>query len=104
MILTLLFITLIMVLIFDSGFPFEMDRIISNRFKFHHLPEKPFLCLQCATVWTLIAYLLIVGRLSIVTLLLALAFSKATTLLSNIVAVINAALLKITGIIMRYLD
>ena len=77
MILNLIWIHLIVVLIFLSGFIDSVDEAISKRFRFHHLP-KPFSCCLCSTFWASVIYLLFTKEFTLLTLLYALASATLT--------------------------
>lgn len=56
----LLLITIIVSLIYGTGFFEEMDKMISARWKFVHLP-KIIMCQNCATWWICLLWILITG-------------------------------------------
>ena len=72
-------ITLILVGIFYSGFPYEFEEIVSKRLKVgkFKLP-KPFSCPLCMTWWTTLAYIIITGNLSLFNILVCLLFALST--------------------------
>lgn len=94
MILNLWLISLIVALIFRSGFPFEIDDMIarSKALRFHHLPSKPFLCALCCCFWVEVIYLLIAGQMSLFGLFMALVFAVLEDIYPNVIAVVETAL------------
>ena len=104
MILQLLIITIIVSVIFLTGFPFEIDDIISKKWRFHHLPEKPFLCLTCASFWTMIGYLIVAHQLSLISVLIALLLAYAAPTISNVIVLIKACVDKIIEAGMNIID
>ena len=104
MILQLLIITIIVSVIFLTGFPFEIDDIISKKWRFHHLPAKPFLCNTCAVFWSNIAYLLVSSQLSLISVLIALLLAYAAPTISNVIVLIKACVDKIIEAGMNIVD
>lgn len=86
--LNLLIINIIVVLVHESGFISYMDDLISNKYKFYHLPY-PIKCALCTTWWLSLLYIIITGNLS---------------LLMIAVCLLNAHLTKITQPIYRLLE
>ena len=84
MILDLIYITLIIVGIFYSGFPYEFEQIIDKRLKrsgslgTFRIP-KPFGCQLCMTWWTTLIYIIVTGNLSLPNILICLLFAISTT-------------------------
>ena len=104
MILDLLILNLIVVLIFNSGFPYEIDEMISKWIPLHHLPEKPFLCVLCSTFWVSIIYLLIVGKMSLLGVLLCLISATFTSVTTPLVKTIEMLMLKVLEEIGEYFN
>ena len=94
MILNLIWIHLIVVLIFLSGFIDSVDEAISKRFRFHHLP-KPFSCCLCSTFWASVIYLLFTKEFTLLTLLYALASATRTEVTTPLITLIKNLFLKI---------
>lgn len=94
MILNLIWIHLIVVLVFLSGFVDTVDEAISKRFKFYHLP-KPFSCCLCSTFWTSVIYLLFTKEFTLLTLLYALASATLTEVTTPLITLIKNLFLKI---------
>lgn len=84
MYIDLLIITLILVGIFYSGFPYEIENIISKRLKFgkFKLP-KPFSCPLCMTWWTTLLYIIITGNLTLFNILACLLLALSTTAIDS---------------------
>lgn len=102
MILNLIWIHLIVVLIFLSGFIDSVDEAISKRFRFHHLP-KPFSCCLCSTFWTSVIYLLFTKEFTLLTLLYALASATLTEVTTPLITLIKNLFLKIIEIMNKIL-
>ena len=102
MIIDLLWIHLIVVLVFHSGFIDSVDGFINRKWKPYHLP-RPFSCVLCSTFWTSIIYLLIVRYLTIPTLLLSLTSAILTNISVPLVKTVENYLLKIIEIMNRIL-
>lgn len=102
MILNLIWIHLIVVLIFLSGFVDSIDEAINKRFKFRHLP-KPFSCCLCSTFWTTIIYLIVMKELSLLTILYALASATLTEVTTPLITFIKNLFLKIIELMNKIL-
>ena len=92
MLFELFVLVVIVSVVFISGFPFELDNIISNKSKFHHLPEKPFLCVLCMSFWTQAIWLLITGQFTLISLLTALLLAYAAPTIQNVIILIKSCL------------
>lgn len=100
MILNLIWIHLIVVLVFLSGFVDSIDEAINKRFKFRHLP-KPFSCCLCSTFWTTIIYLIVMKELSLLTILYALASATLTEVTTPFITTVKNYLLKAVELLNR---
>ena len=100
MILSLLWINLIVVLVFLSGFVDSIDEFVQKKWKFHHLP-KPFSCSLCTTWWASLIYVLATGQLSLLSIVLCLANAHLTEITTPLITLIKNALLKIIEVIMK---
>lgn len=104
MILQLLIITIIVSVIFLTGFPFEIDDIISKKWRFHHLPAKPFLCVVCSSWWCMFFYLLFTHQLSLISVLIALLLAYAAPTISNVIVLIKRCIDRIIEAGMNVID
>lgn len=96
-IFNLFLIALIMVLIIDiSGFIQELEVGLAKWLKVKkvHIP-KPFSCSFCCTWWSGLIYLLVVGKVSLLTLALTLLMSYATPLIYNTLVLIRECVNKV---------
>lgn len=100
MIWNLLWIHLVVVLIFLSGFVDSVDEAISKRFRFHHLP-KPFSCCLCSTFWTSVIYLLFTKEFTLITLLYSLASATLTEVTTPLITTVKNYLLKVVELLNR---
>ena len=100
MILNLIWIHLIVVLVFLSGFVDSVDEAINKRFKFYHL-GKPFDCALCSVFWLSVIYLLIAKEFSLLTVLYALVSATLTEVTTPLITLIKNLLLKIIELMNR---
>lgn len=100
MILNLIWINILITLIFLSGFVDSVDAAIYKHFKPYHL-GKPFSCNLCSVVWASVLYVLVVGKLSLFTLMLCVLNGYLTDITSPLITLIKNALLKIIEVIMK---
>lgn len=76
----LVYITLIVVAVFYSGFPFEIESMIDRRVKFGRFKlPKPFSCQLCMTFWCTLIYTLCTGAISLPNILICLLLALSTT-------------------------
>lgn len=80
----LLIITAFVTGVFYSGFPYEIEEIISKRLKFgrFRLP-KPFGCQLCMSFWLNIIYILCTCNVTLFNILACLLFALSTTAIEN---------------------
>ena len=71
MLINLLYISLIVALVFESGFWESMDDYVNEKFKFHHLPHL-LMCQLCQCWWLSLLYVIISGNLSLLAITLCL--------------------------------
>lgn len=88
LIINLLLINAILVLVHESGFIVTIDEMISERWKFYHLPY-PVKCLLCSCWWASLLCCIIMGPFNLLTIMLCL---------------INAHLTKITQPLFRLVE
>lgn len=99
----MLLVTLIVVLTYDSGFVDEMDAKVNKLFPLHHIP-KPFSCVVCMTFWCNIILLLITGNFTLFYIMLALLFSKATTIIQNVINLAEALINRLLAFLMKLIS
>lgn len=104
MIIEVLMLMAIVNLVFISGFPFELDEMVNKRWKFHHIPEKPFLCSVCMSFWTGLLYLIVTQQFSLFGLMMVLVFANCSDIIQNGFACAKTLLNVFFGWIMRVLD
>lgn len=98
--LNLLWIHLIVILVFHSGFIDSVDGFIHRKWKPYHLP-KPFSCALCSVFWTSVIYLLIAHYLTLPTIVLSLTSAVLTTVTAPLLKTIENGLMKIIELINR---
>lgn len=77
LITNLILINLFVSLVHEAGFFETLDDMISERYKFHHLPYI-FLCALCQTFWLSLLYVIIAGPFNILTVTLCLVNAHLT--------------------------
>lgn len=79
MIENLIYITLIIVGIYYSGFPFEIEDIINKHVKIgkFKLP-KPFSCQLCMTWWTTLIYIIVTHNFSLENIFICIILALST--------------------------
>lgn len=83
MIEKLIWMTLIVVLIFESGFWDEMDRLFNKHFPLMHLP-KVFTCSLCQTWWLCLLMVICEGQLSLLNIFYCLIMAHMAEPLANL--------------------
>lgn len=96
---SLLLISAIIMLIFESGFWSEMDDMISAKFKFHHLP-KIFICQYCQTFWISLIWLLFTQPFSLWLILAALINANVGEMMTPLFKLVKSTYYKIMEKIM----
>ena len=71
MLVNLIYISLIVALVFESGFWNSMDAYVNEKFKLHHLPHL-LMCGLCQCWWLSLLYVITSGHLSLLALTLCL--------------------------------
>lgn len=89
----MLLVALFVALVFETGWWDNLDRMINERFRFHHLPHL-LLCDLCQTWWLCLLYLIVSHNLSLVNVCLALAFSHLPQLIRPLFNLVKGYLLK----------
>jgi hypothetical protein len=94
--LDLLYITLFVALIEDTGFWDNLDEEINRRFKLYHLPHL-FRCSLCQTWWLCLLYIIVTNNLTFFNIIVCL-------LLANLPPFIIALFNSIKGIIWKLIN
>lgn len=102
MILNLLYINLIVVLVYLSGFWDNLDEWISKNYKFHHLPHL-LTCSLCQCWWLSLLYIIITGNLSLLNIALCLINAHLTEVTIPLITTVKDFLLKIIAIMNTFL-
>lgn len=98
MILNLLFINLIVVLVFLSGFWDSVDEYINKKFGVgYHIPHI-LACSLCQCWWLSLFYIIITGNLTIFNIVLCLANAHLTEITIPLITLVKNILLKIIEI------
>lgn len=80
MYLDLFFLSLLVALIFESGFWDSLDAYINARFKFYHIPHI-LKCGLCQTWWLCFIYLIITGNITLFNLVIAMIFAHSSDII-----------------------
>lgn len=102
MILNLLLINLFVCLVHEAGFFETIDTMISERYKFHHLPYI-FMCGLCQTFWLSLLYVIITGQLSILSVTLCLINAHMTKIITPLYRFIENLVLKVIELLNGWL-
>lgn len=100
--LDLFYISLIVALIFESGFWESMDGYINERFKFRHLPHI-LMCQFCQTWWLCLFYIIITFQLSLQNIVICLLFANLGELLRPLIKITKQLLLSAIGWLATYI-
>lgn len=90
----LIVLSLIVALVFESGFWDSLDDYINKRFKFHHLPHL-LMCQLCQTWWLTLLYILVTGNLSLFNISVCLLIAYMGDVWRPILNLIKGYLLKL---------
>lgn len=101
--LNLLWIHLIVILVFHSGFVDSIEEAVYKKFKPYRL-GKPWVCSLCMTNWLSILWLLCTGNFSLMTLVLALTSAILTKVTTPFITTIENYLLKLIEILNNIVD
>ena len=94
-IVDLLLINILAALVFESGFWDTLDSIINERFGLgYHLPYI-FQCVLCQVFWLSLLYIIITGNLSLLTIVLCLVNAHLIKITIPIIKMIENFILKI---------
>ena len=103
MILNLLLINLFVCLVHEAGFFETIDTMISERYKFYHLPYI-FMCGLCQTFWLSLLYVIITGQLSILSVSLCLINAHMTKIITPLYRFIENLVLKVIELLNGWLN
>lgn len=98
--LNLLWIHLIVILVFHSGFVDSIEEAVYRKFKPYRL-GKPWVCSLCMTNWLSILWLLCTGNFSLMTLVLALTSAILTTVTVPLLKTVENYLLHFVELLNR---
>lgn len=101
-IINLLMINLFVCLVHEAGFFETLDTMISERYKFHHLPYI-FMCALCQTFWLSLLYIAIAGPFNLLTIVLCLVNAHATKIVQPLYRLIENLLLRVIVLLNEWL-
>ena len=101
-ILDLVMINLFVVLVHEAGFFETIDEMISEKYKFHHLPYI-FMCSLCQVWWLSLLYILITGRIQLWTILACLISAELTKITTPLVRLIENLMMKVIELLNKWL-
>lgn len=102
MLLNLLYINLIVALIHLSGFIENIDERINRKWKFRHLPY-PLRCGLCLTWWLSLLCVFIMGKISLLAIVLCLVNAHLNELIIGLLSVLKNAFMKVIETLDRHL-
>ena len=94
-------INLFVVLVHEAGFFETIDTMISDKYKFHHLPYI-FMCATCQVNWLSFLYILITGNISIFTIMLCPLNGLLTRVVQPLYRFVENLLLKIIELLNKW--
>lgn len=103
MIQDLLMISLFVTLVWNTDFFPTVDKWVSKKVRFHHLP-KPFLCSLCGCWWLSLLYIVITGNITIPAILLCIINAYLTNIWIAVWGMTENIVFKIIEIINRLID
>lgn len=98
MYLDLLYITLFVALIFESGFWDNLDEEINRRFKFYHLPHL-FKCSLCQVWWLGLIYLIFTHNLSLFNMVVVMLFANTPEIWRALLGTIRCGVMKLIKVL-----
>lgn len=101
-ILDLVMINLFVVLVHEAGFFETIDEMISEKYKFHHLPYI-FMCSLCQVWWLSLLYIVITGRIQLWTILACLISAELTKITTPLARLIENLMMKVIELLNKWL-
>lgn len=101
-ILSLILINLFVCLVHEAGFFETIDGMISQKYKFRHLPYI-FLCGLCQTFWLSLLYIVIAGPFNLLTITLCLVNAHMTKIVLPLYRFVENLLLKVIELLNKWL-
>lgn len=98
----LILINLFVCLVHEAGFFETIDGMISQKYKFHHLPYI-FLCGLCQTFWLSFLYIVIAGPVNLLTIALCLVNAHLTKIITPLYKLVENTLLKVIELLNKWL-
>lgn len=100
--LNLMIINLIVCLVHEAGFFETIDEMISQKYRFHHLPYI-FMCGLCQTFWLSLLYIIIAGPFNLYTIALCLVNAHLTKIITPLYKLVENLVLKIIELLNKWL-
>lgn len=101
-ILNLILINLFVCLVHEAGFFETIDGMISQKYKFRHLPYI-FLCALCQVFWLSLLYIVIAGPFNLLTITLCLVNAHMTKIVLPLYRFVENLLLKVIELLNKWL-
>ena len=100
--LNLLFINIFVCLVHEAGFFETIDTMISEKYKFHHLPYI-FMCAVCQVNWLSFLYICIAGPFSLFTIMLCPLNGLLTRVVQPLYRFVENLVLKVIELLNKWL-
>lgn len=98
----LILISILVALVFESGFWDSLDEEINKRFKFHHLPHL-LRCGYCQTWWLTLLYILITGNLSLFNICICLLIANLNEFWIALIGIVKGYIRMLLGWLSKYI-
>lgn len=98
----LILINLFVCLVHEAGFFETIDGMISQKYKFRHLPYI-FLCGLCQTFWLSLLYIVIAGPVNLLTIALCLVNAHLTKIITPLYKLMENLVLKVIELLNKWL-
>lgn len=98
----LILINLFVCLVHEAGFFETIDTMISEKYKFHHLPYI-FMCGLCQTFWLSLLYIVIAGPVNLLTIALCLVNAHLTKIITPLYKLMENLVLKVIELLNKWL-